>query len=89
MASRQVRTAPAAVFRGALTGVFGEVKVDNKTDINLGSGNLEVASLTSTLGIYFNAGGSISSSQNIETQTGCVNMIAGAEVDAYKVIAKQ
>ena len=68
---------------------LGEVVVDNDTNIKLGSGNLEVASLTSTLGIDFKVGGNITSSQNIETKTGSVNMIAGGNVDAYKVLAKQ
>ena len=36
-----------------------------------------------------NAGGDISSSQNIETETGSVNMIAGGSVDAYKILANQ
>jgi hypothetical protein len=68
---------------------LGEVTVDNTSNINLISGNLEVASLTSTLGIDFKAGGNITSSQSIETQTGSVNMVAGGSVDAYKVLANQ
>ena len=68
---------------------LGDVNVDNFTSINLKSGNLEVSDLSSKLDVDFKVGGNITSDKSVETETGSVNMIAGGNVNAYKVLAKQ
>ena len=67
---------------------LGDVNVDNETSVKLGNGNLEVASLTSTLGVDFNVGGSISSTNLIRSENSSVNAVAGGNLTASAVEAK-
>ena len=67
---------------------LGDVNVDNETSVKLGNGNLEVASLTSTLGVDFNVGGNITSDQLIKTENSTVNAVAGGNITASTVEAK-
>ena len=67
---------------------LGTVTVDNKTNINLGSGNLDVNNLTSKLDIDFNVGGNIISKDKVKSENSTINVVSGGNFTAKSVEAK-
>ena len=67
---------------------LGTVTVDNKTNINLGSGNLDVNNLTSKLDIDFNVGGNIISKDKVKSENSTINVVSGGNLTAKSVEAK-